>query len=95
MKADLKGLCFEICLLKVVSFNRSLLKGEVLRLSADFNHPLSYERPIKFPRQLVGPFGIDNIIAVLAINIPSTIFKLKQYGNGHRNRNKHGNKNAN
>jgi hypothetical protein len=31
----------------VVSFDRSLLKGEAPGLSADFNHPLSYERPFK------------------------------------------------
>jgi hypothetical protein len=79
----------------VVSFDIYLLKGEATRLSADFNHPLSYERPFKFPRHLVGPLGIDNIIAVSAINIHSAIFKLKQPGNGHGNRNGHGNENGN
>jgi hypothetical protein len=53
----------------VVSFDRSLLKGEAPRLSADFNHPLLYERPFKFTRHLVEPLGIDNIIAMSAINI--------------------------
>ncbi len=38
----------------MVSFDRSLLKGEAPRFSADFNHPLLYERPFKFPRHLVG-----------------------------------------
>jgi hypothetical protein len=73
----------------VVSFDRSLLKGEAPRFSADFNHPLLYERPFKFPRR---PLGIDNIIAVSAINIHSAIFKLRKHGNGHGNRNGHGNK---
>jgi hypothetical protein len=77
----------------VVSLDRSLLKGEALRFSADFNHPLLYERPFKFPCHLVGPLGIDNIIAMSAINTHSAIFKLKQYGNGHENRNEHGNGN--
>jgi hypothetical protein len=79
----------------VVSFDRSLLKGEAPRLSAGFNHPLSYERPFKFPCHLAGPLGIDNIIAISAINIHSDIFKLKQHGNGHGNRNGHGNGNGN
>jgi hypothetical protein len=65
--------------LKVVLFDRSLLKGEAPRLVADFNHPLSYERPFKFPRYLVEPLEIKNIIATLAINIHSAIFKLKQH----------------
>jgi hypothetical protein len=114
-------------------------------LSADFNHPLSYERPFKFLRHLVGPLEIDDLIAISAINIHlgdgrssvglsarytllccgfdsrchtqilykenrkmlfgaqktkekkinihSAIFKFKQHGNGHRNRNGHGNRN--
>jgi hypothetical protein len=77
----------------VVSFDISLLKGEVPRLSADFNHPLSYERPFKFPRHLVGPLGIDDIIAMSVINIHSAIFKFIQHGNGHGNRYGHGNGN--
>ncbi len=60
----------------MVSFDKSLLQGEALRFSADFNHSLLYERPFKFPRHLVGPLGINNIIAVSAINIHSAIFKL-------------------
>jgi hypothetical protein len=48
------------------------------RFSADFNYPLSYERPFKFPRHLVGPLGIDNKIAMSDLNILSTIFKLTQ-----------------
>jgi hypothetical protein len=78
----------------VVSFDRYLLKGEAPRFSADFNHPLLYERPFKFPRHLVGPLGIDNIIALSAINIHSAIFKLKQHGNGHGKRKEHGNGNG-
>jgi hypothetical protein len=60
----------------VVSFDRFLLKGEAPKFSADFNHPLLYERPFKFPCHLAGPLGIDNIIAVLAINIHSAIFTV-------------------
>jgi hypothetical protein len=78
----------------VVSFDRFLLKGEAPRLSADFNHRLSYERPFKFPHHLVGPLEINNIIAISAINIHSAIFKLKQHGNRHGNRNGHGNGNG-
>jgi hypothetical protein len=73
----------------VVLVDRSLLKGEAPRLSADFNHPLSYESPFKFPRHLIRSLEIDNIIAMSAINIHSAIFKLKQHGNGHGNRNGH------
>jgi hypothetical protein len=76
-----------------VSFDRSLSKGEALRFSTDFNNPLSHERPFKFPRHLVGPFGIGNIIPMSDINIHSAIFKLIIHGNGHRNRNGHGNGN--
>jgi hypothetical protein len=50
-----------------------------------------YEGPFKFPRHLVGPLGIDSIIAVSNIDIHSAIFKLQQHENGHGNRNKHGN----
>jgi hypothetical protein len=81
--------------LKVVSFDRSLLKGEAPRLSADFNHPFSYESPFKFLRHLIGLLEINNIIAMSAVNIHSAIFKLKQQGNGHGNRNGHGNGNRN
>jgi hypothetical protein len=80
--------------LKVVSLDRSLLKGEAPRLSADFNFPLSYERPFKSPHHLLGPLEIDNIIAMSAINIHSAIFKLIQHGNGHGNINGHGNENG-
>jgi hypothetical protein len=78
----------------VVSFDRSLLKEEAPRFSADFNHPLLYKRPFKFSRHLVGPLGINNIFAVSTINIRSIILKLKQHGNGHGNRNEHGNGNG-
>ncbi len=84
-----------------MSFDRSILKGEAPSFSADFNNPLSYERPFKFLRHLVGPFGIGNINAMSAINIHSAIFKLIIHENGHRNRNGHlngnghGNRNGN
>jgi hypothetical protein len=68
--------------------------GEAPRLSADFNHPLSYERPFRFSRHLVGPLGISNIIATSAVNIQSAIFKLKQHGNGRGNRIGSGNGNC-
>jgi hypothetical protein len=77
----------------VVSFDGVLLKEQAPRLSADFNHPLSYERPFKFPRHLVVPLEINKIIAMSDINIHSAIFKLKKHGNGHGNRNGHGNGN--
>jgi hypothetical protein len=79
----------------VVSFDRSLLKGEAPRLSAEFNHLLSYERSFKLQHHLVGPLEIDNIFAMSDINIHSAIFKLIQHGNGHGNRNRHGNGNEN
>jgi hypothetical protein len=78
----------------VVSFDRSIIKGEAPRFSADFNNPHSHERPFKFLRHLVGPFGIGNIIAMSAINIHSATFKLIFHGNGHGNRNGHGNGNG-
>ncbi len=37
-------------------------------MSADFNHPLSYERPFKFLHHLIGPLAIDNILTMSAIN---------------------------
>jgi hypothetical protein len=78
----------------VVSFDKSFLKLEAPRLSADFNHPLSYERLFNFPHHLVGPLGIGNIIAMSAINIHSAIFKLIRHGNGQGNRNGQGNGNG-
>jgi hypothetical protein len=66
----------------MVSFDRSLLKEEAPRLVADFNHPLSYERSFKFPRYLVEPLEIKNIIATSAINIHSAIFKGRGHGHG-------------
>jgi hypothetical protein len=42
--------------LKVVSIDRSLLKGEAPRFSADFVHLLSSERPFKFQRHLIQDF---------------------------------------
>jgi hypothetical protein len=57
----------------MVSIDRS---REAPRFSAEFVHPLSCERPFKFPRHLVRPLGIDNIIAISDINIHSARFKL-------------------
>jgi hypothetical protein len=82
----------------VVSIDTSLLKGEAPRFSVEFNHPLLFERPFKFPRHLIGPLGIDNIIAVSAKNIHSamqrkhmeTKWKLTIHGNGHGHGNRHG-----
>jgi hypothetical protein len=78
-----------------VSFDRSIIKGEAPRFSDDFNNLHSYERPFKILRHLVRPSGIDNIIAMSAINIHSAIFKLVIHGNGHGNSNGHGNGNGN
>jgi hypothetical protein len=64
----------------VVSLDRSLLKGEAPRFSAEFNHPFFYEK--------------HNIITMSDINIHSAIFKLKQHGNGNGNRNERGNGNG-
>jgi hypothetical protein len=49
--------------LKVASIDRSLLKGDALRFSADFAHPLSCERPFKCPRHLIQDLGYDNPIS--------------------------------
>jgi hypothetical protein len=76
----LKGLSSEIFWLKVVSIVRSLLKGEAPRFSTVFNYLLSFERLFKFPRQLVEPLGIDNIIAISGLSIHSAILKLTRTG---------------
>ncbi len=62
--------------MKVISVDRSLLMGEAPRFSADFTHPMSCERPIKFLRHLVRAVGIKRIIAMSDINIHSDVFKL-------------------
>jgi hypothetical protein len=49
--------------LKVVSIDRSLLKREALRFSADFVHLLSSERPFKFQRHLIEDYGYDELIS--------------------------------
>ncbi len=73
--------------LKVVSTNRSVFKGEAPRFSADFVHPLSSQRPFKFPRHLKRALEISWIIAMSDKNIRSAIFNWQ----GHINRNWHGN----
>ncbi len=60
----------------MVSVDRSLLKGEAPRFSADFMYHLSYERPFNFPRHLVGALAIDELITMSDLNIHSAIFKL-------------------
>jgi hypothetical protein len=50
------------------------LKVEAQRFFADFTHPLFCGRPFNFQLHLVGPLGIDNIIAMSDINIHSAIF---------------------
>jgi hypothetical protein len=50
----------------VLSTDRSLFKGEAPRLSADFVHPLSSERPFKFLRHLIRAKEINWIIAMSA-----------------------------
>ncbi len=69
----------------MVAIDRSLLKGETPRFSADVTHPLSCERPVNFPRLLVGPLGIGNIMSMSDINIHSASFKLTrpEQGQGH------------
>jgi hypothetical protein len=56
----LKGLSSEIYLAES-GINRKvcLFKGEAPRFSADFVHPLSSERPFKFPRHLVRALEIN------------------------------------
>jgi hypothetical protein len=81
LKAFVKGMSSETCLAE---------SGfKVPRFSADFNYPLSYEGLFKFPHPLVGPLGIDNIIAMSDLNIHRDILKLTQtpsqqgHGQGH------------
>jgi hypothetical protein len=52
--------------------DRTLLQ----RLSADFTHPFTCERPLRFPCHLIGSFGIANIITMSDINIHRAVFKL-------------------
>ncbi len=60
--------------LKVVPTDWSLFRGEAPRFSADFVHPLSSERPFKFPRHLVRALEINGIIAMSDKNIRSAVF---------------------
>ncbi len=46
------------------------------RFSANFTHPLTYEKPFKFLCHLIRSLGINNIITMLDRNIHSAIFKL-------------------
>jgi hypothetical protein len=77
----------------VVTFDKSLLKGEAQRFSADFSHPLSCQRPFNFPRQLSWVLRIDSIIAMSDINTVfiTPHFNLHGHRNGHGNGNGHGN----
>ncbi len=62
--------------MKVVSVDRSLLMGVAPGFSADFTHPMSCERPIKFLRHLVRAMGINRIIAMSDINVHSVVIIL-------------------
>ncbi len=62
----------------MVSIDRSVLKGEAPRFSADFTQTLLCERPFTFLRRLVRLLGIDNIISMSDRNVHSTIFNLTQ-----------------
>jgi hypothetical protein len=58
----------------VVSIDRSLLiKGRGAELAADFTHPLSCRRPVKFLHHLVVSLGINSIVAMSDINIRSAM----------------------
>jgi hypothetical protein len=48
----------------MVSIDRSLLKGEALRSSEDFAHPLTRERPFKHWRHLIQDFEYDKLIPI-------------------------------
>jgi hypothetical protein len=54
------------------------LKGKAPRFSAGIIQDLSCERPFKFPRHLVRPLGVDNIIAMSDMNTHGAIFKWTQ-----------------
>jgi hypothetical protein len=64
----LQGLSREIARLRVVSVDRSLLKGEAPRFSAIFVHPLSCERLFKFQRHLIQDFRCDKLVYILQPN---------------------------
>jgi hypothetical protein len=48
----------------VVSFDRSHLKGEALRFSADINQSSLVKRPLNFLRHLILALEINRIIAM-------------------------------
>jgi hypothetical protein len=60
----------------VVSFDRSHLKEETPRFSADFNQSSLVKRPFKFPRHLVLALEINRIIAMSDIDIHSAYEKI-------------------
>ncbi len=60
--------------MKVVSTDRSLLREETPRFSADFVHPISSERPYKFPRHLEQALEINGILAMSDKNVRSAVF---------------------
>jgi hypothetical protein len=53
--------------LKVVSFERSLLKGELLRFATGFDQPLSCERPFKGQRHFIQDFECNKLISTYCI----------------------------
>ncbi len=80
----------------MVSTDMSLFKVEAPRFPADFVHPLSSERPFKFPRHLIGALEIIWIIATSDKNIRSAVFNwhgfINRNGHGNGHGNKHGNR---
>jgi hypothetical protein len=51
------------------TINRSLLKREPLRFSADFVHLLTSERLFKFQRHLIEDYRYDELISNYCINL--------------------------
>ncbi len=58
--------------LKVASTDRSLVKGEVPRFSANFSRPSLVWVTLKVPRYIVLALGIDKVVAMSDINIHGT-----------------------
>ncbi len=60
----------------MISFDRSLLKGEAPRFSVNFNHHLSCKEAFKFLRHLVQALAINRMISMSDMYIHSAIFKM-------------------
>ncbi len=76
---NLKGLSNKMVQLKVVSVDRSLVKGEVPKSQMMLPIP-SHVRCLQVSVQLIRALGIDQIIAILNINMHSAIQKLAWTG---------------